>query len=264
LSLTTLIRDRSMKTVALLGLAMGLVACGSANAQPSLIADAASRSAQAGTARVSITLQDIHEAKTDTVKPFSAAGEIDFSNGLTDLTSPGGFETISSQGSVYTSIPPEVRRRLKLRPRWVLMTDATGDDVSTIGAGVLGTASPADPRAVLGALRQISGSVREFGVVQIRGVKTREFSATVDASKLRASVASAAGAAFEPTRVKIYVGVDGYVRRVSMDVPVPEAEPFELTVDFYDFGANFTPRLPSGADVMLTKDLARLLSSQPN
>jgi hypothetical protein len=141
--------------------------------------------------------------------------------------------------------------------------------------GQIQSFSDSDPRRTLDYLRVVSGEIRTVGQERVRGVATTHYRAAVDLRKYpdvvpdeqRELVRKATEKLVEQLGVgampvDVWVDGDGLVRRVALELDagaagsVPVAT--TMTMDLYDYGTPVHVALPAASEV---SDLAALLPS---
>jgi hypothetical protein len=122
-----------------------------------------------------------------------------------------------------------------------------------------------DPRDVLEALRGLSGDIETVGSEELRGVETTHYRALVDPAQLvRDATATNADAASIVDRLSqtgvaevpldIWIDGNGLVRKLALDVDVPEATSGQggsvsLAFELWDYGERVAIDVPPAAQV---------------
>lgn len=117
-----------------------------------------------------------------------------------------------------------------------------------------------DPAQMLEYLRATS-ELEELGTARIRGVETTHYAARVQLAKVAERISpqakrqveraleEAGSRGIEEIPVDVWVGDDGYVRRLAMDWSV-NGSGIVMTMDLFDFGADVDVQLPPASDVL--------------
>lgn len=184
---------------------------------------------------------------------------------LPDFDDPAGWKVeIVQDGDVGYLRLPAIDGQLPEGKTWVRSTagdvEAAGFDFKELDAFTRN-----DPRDVLGALRGLSGGVETAGSEELRGVETTHYRALLDPAELvREATATNADAASVLVRLSqtgvaevpldVWVDGDGLVRKLALDVDVPEATSGQegsvsLAFELWDYGEAVEIDLPPAAQV---------------
>jgi hypothetical protein len=257
--------------LALLTVTGGLTACGvSGTIDP--VASAATKTQQAGGARMSITLQV--QAVTGRSYEITAHGEFDQQEADMTVDLSNLFQTAAANGSaagvelrylienddpvVYMGMP-FLAGKLPGGKSWIrvdLEKAATGLGVDYNQLLGQSNQNPAD---VLGMLRA-TGQVTEVGPETVNGVATTDYKGTVDLAKALELHGIAADAAqklidtsgMSEVPVEVWVGDGGLVRRLQVTTYTrTDEQTFAsvLTIDISDFGTVVSVSAPPSDQV---------------
>jgi hypothetical protein len=233
-----------------------LAGCAGSASPRNAVARAADRTADAGTARMTI---DVDEGGGSTAR---LAGALDYRADavrltveryeLRDANDLGGeltdFEVIVVDGWSYT-------RGLPFEPvakgQWV-KSEAEGaeDAEDRLGQTVL-----FGPDRLLDYLRATSDDVREVGREDVRGTPTQHYRAVVDLERV---LEGAPAESREELRseleektlpIDVWIDDDGLARRVRL-VDHDDEDSATVTVEFYDFGADADIEAPPADQVV--------------
>jgi hypothetical protein len=217
-------------------------------------------------------------------------GAIDFANGDSRLTMrfggaaasllPGGIEERSVGHVVYVELPG-----LTGAAHWV-----------AVDAGKLGSSSSAvpglgesDPTQFLASLETVSDRVDKVGTEIVRGVETTHYRATLDLRKaidqagvpqsLRDAEQQFLGSNGDQTPsipVDVWIGADGYVRRISLDLDLGAfgapgiggsgagSPAVIVSIDLYDFGTPVDVQAPPADQISRLSDFGLNGSGPPS
>jgi hypothetical protein len=221
------------RALALLLLALPLVACSGTRAVTSLdpLARAADRTTSAPGAHFAITG---HVVTAGRRVSFAGSGELG-DHGRTvhlRLSAPmagkvAGVEVVESEGSIYLRGGPVAQLA---GGKWLRVKgDPSGLDLAR-----------EDPSRLLQDLERTS-KITRIGTDSVRGEPTTHFRARIQRQGLR------------NTPIDVWIGGDGLVRRIALDVKRPEGA-LAASVELFDFG-NVSITVPDDADTM---DLGQL------
>lgn len=113
----------------------------------------------------------------------------------------------------------------------------------------LNTLLSQDPTQLLTALQSLKGATR-VGSEQVDGVSTTQYRARIDLSKLPAAPAGSSGV---PSVYDAWVGGDGYVHRVRVQIATgsgAKKSAITLTADLSDFGESVKVAVPPAAQTL--------------
>lgn len=144
---------------------------------------------------------------------------------------------------------------------WLSVTpEDLGLASEALGAGAFGPAS--NPAQMLETLRGISDELEEVGAEKVRGADTIHYRAVVDLEQavaeipeaLRPQLEAQLGGLAGTLPMDVWLGTDGLVRRLSMDMTELLAqasaesgvsmEAGSLVMDFFDYGADVEVEIP--------------------
>jgi hypothetical protein len=245
-------------------------ACSQASAQER-IALAATKTQDAGTARMAMKMDMLGGAQDVSV---TAEGVADFASqkvamtmdlgALGEQAGMGKMEMVSEGTTVYMKFPNH--KQLGLPTAWLKM------DLEKM-AGLEGMESLSqmnnDPSQSLEMLRGVSDEIEEVGTEDVRGTSTTHYKADINVDKALAEMPEEARASFK--RVYADLGVqtlpaelwlddEGLLRRQKVTVDMSKAKgaaaagpqaPTEMVMDieFYDFGAEVDAEPPPASEV---------------
>jgi hypothetical protein len=294
---------RTWARAAVLAASVAVVAgCGGQSSTPGAAPGSApTRPAASGSKIVLASVQTTAAAKSAHVsmsvsatglgsQAFSLTGDgaIDFANGDSQLTMkfggaastllPGGIEERSVDHLVYVQLPG-----LTGASRWV-----------AVDAGKLGSSSSSvpglgesDPTQFLASLETVSDRVDKVGTEVVRGVDTTHYRATLDLRKaidqadvpqsLRDAEKQFLGSNGDQAPsipVDVWIGADGYVRRISLDLDLGalgapgiggsgSAPAVIVSIDLYDFGVPVDVQAPPADQISQLPDLGLNRSGTP-
>lgn len=255
-----------------------------------VLADAASKTTEAGSARIAFTgttragvPQTIEIRGEGVVDNAERVGRLEFDFGSLASTLPEGSGVdaddltgeIFFEGFVFYMRFPVLSRLLEGDKEWIKfdveeLGKAQGIDVSQFTQF-----GQADPSQALQYLRAVSGEVEEKGREDVRGVATTRYEAQVDLRKfpdvlpeeqreqakksIDALIEQLGGEAELP--MEVWVDDDGLIRRQRFEFGFePEGGTefsFRYDIELYDFGVKVDAKPPPEED---TADLGELLS----
>jgi len=257
----------------------------------SAIAAAATKTAAAGTAKVSFTASVQAPSAGSKSLGFSGRGALDYKNRRGELTydigqllgaaglsgGNGTADVIIDNLVVYMKFPL-LTQQIPGGKEWIKLDLVKLGQAQGFNLGSLAQLSQSDPTQALLYLRAASSGVQVVGKEPVRGVETTHYRVKVDLTKvpdtappaqraqLRESIQNLVkqtGTRFVPTEV--WIDGNGLVRRerVTYAAAVPQgtsggtqSAKTTVTMDFYDFGSPVTVTPPPASDVT---DLAALL-----
>ena len=260
------------RTILLAALYLALAACGSSATPLEQVAATAERTAEAGTARLSLesTLRGVTGSQGLTSR---GEGVVDFGarRGRLTLELPaemgtgGGLELVYEGTVVYLRSSPA---GAGVGTEWVsLDLGRLGQDLSGTDIGQFAQIGSNDPSNTLALLEGTAEGVEELGSEEVRGEETARYRAKVDLRK----AADRAGAvrdrrqfedfldrfASETIPVEVWIDGEGRTRRLRIDQPVPQAPGRSIapdagvvsTIELYDFGVEEPIEAPSPGEV---------------
>lgn len=267
----------AVSLLALAALAAVLVGCG-ATVDP--VAKAATNTAKAPSLRYALRVRLALPGATSPVTMTANGGydsetsRLSMSMDLSGIAAaPGaagrlGRLQIVEDGTVLYMSAPFLSDRLPGGKSWARLDLARAAKASGIDLSSL-TAGQGDPRDSLAQLRSV-GSVVKIGPATVRGVGATRYSVLVDLRKALARLSganrdtfgrwidqlAATGHRYVPEDV--WVGADGYVRRVQAELPTISGTvgSVSVTMDFFDFGAPLQIDVPPAAAVADLGDVA--------
>jgi hypothetical protein len=276
------------RALALLPLALLLVAapgCGSSDALDlDPVASAASKTSEAGSSRVSV--QTTMNAAGEKMS-FSGEGIFAYDEVLGSMTMdmssllPGegdGTMEIRMLGSTMYMRMPEAflgEAGLPEGKRWISFD--LGEALDAAGMGALDPSElQQDPTQMLRLLRASSSEVKERGKVEVRGVETTRYTATLDLTKAVNATADDLGLSDQQREelgkaakqlkqqagvgkipMEVFVDADGLLRRMLMKMSLAvegERVSMEMLSDYYDFGVEVDVEAPPAAEVFDVSD----------
>jgi hypothetical protein len=258
---------------ALLLVAAGCGGGGGKSVQPSgsvgqnPIAQAASNTSRAGSVKLDFGISG---------KGVKGGGRGVFDTGTTGsgrlsmtVEGTGGATTVDTivDGTVLYIRSPVFQQVLPAGKEWVRLDLAQLAKQQGVDLGSLVDSNPT-PNGALAYLRGSTGKVRDLGKEKVRGVETTHYRATID---LEQAARQAKGSTRESIRrvidvagvknlpVDVWVGEDGYVRKVTYAQHSGKNQSAKITMELYDFGAPVTIAPPPATAAI---DFQKLLGSQ--
>jgi hypothetical protein len=231
------------------------------------IAQAASNTSRAGSVKVDFELAG---------KGVSGGGRGVFDTGTSgsgrlsmSLEGTGGTTTVDTivEGKVLYLRSAVFRQLLPPGKEWVLVDLARLAKQSGVDVGSLIDSNPT-PNGALAYLRGATGNVQDLGRQKVRGVQTTHYRTSID---LEQSARRAKGSARQSIRrvidvagvkklpVDVWVGDDGYVRKVTYRQHSSRNQSAKITMELYDFGTPVTITPPPAAAVI---DFQKLVGPQ--
>lgn len=269
---------RGLKQV--LAVLLLLAACAAGKSPAERVVGAPAATVAEGTARITQRLVLTPPAGTDATEVvITGKGAIDFARQRGNITTTVNGESVEGvfAGTAVYQRLPDLAPAGRGREWFKLDLDSVGADLGVEGLGNLIQSQSTDPTASLQYLRGATVPVEKIGNERIRGVDTTWYGSTVDLRK--AAEAAPDGAAktirqfievfgIREVPVEVWVDREGRARRVLQKVDYPEAtaggrfppgtlpDAVEITMEYYDFGAPVTVRIPPADEVA---DLAETL-----
>jgi hypothetical protein len=275
--------------LAVLGAASLLASgCGGAQAELDLLASAAERTEDAGSARFELALGTTMGGRA---AEATATGAFDNASRRATMSmdlggfaqafgeAPGGADALRLDmvldGTVAYMRFPLLTGMLPGSKPWLRLDLVELSKREGFDLGQIQSFSDSDPRRTLDYLRVVSGEIRTVGQERVRGVATTHYRAAIDLRKYpevvpdeqRELVRKATEKLVEQlgvgaVPVDVWVDGDGLVRRVALEFDTGSAVGAPLattmTMDLYDYGAPVEVALPAASEVT---DLATLLPS---
>lgn len=244
---------------------LAVAGCGGGAAALDPVAQAADRTSERGTSRMSMTLQ-MTDPSLQRPVGLRAEGvvdqqqgevrlELDFSDigRATGVSGDFSGEEIVLENRYGYLRMPYITDELPAGKEWVRF-----DFGRDAGAGILGT----DPTNSLAALRASSGRVEELGREMVRGDETTHYRAYLDAEKvaarlpkaLRAKALRALRRKGDDHAVDVWIDDGGLVRRVADR----DADGTETTIEFWDFGVAVDVEAPPAEKVVDSSEVEGL------
>lgn len=264
---------RRTAVLLLLVLASLPLACGEGDAlsPEAAVAEAATKTADAGSARV-----DIDAGLNSSAGSFTMTGEGEFAGDRGRMTFDvvaGGqrisMEMVFDQLIIYMRFPSGLGVDLPGDKSWVKMDlEALGKEEG-IDFSQFTQFGQSDPTQTLRYLRGASGDFEKVGEEEIRDVATTHYRGTVDLRKAADQLPESAresivrlvelvGKSTFP--FDVWVDDEGLARRIKYEQPIPDANgqnaTMAMTMDFYDFGAEVDVEPPADDEVV---DLQKLM-----
>ena len=267
-----------------------LAGCGGDDDASNVLVDAASKTTDAGSARIAFTAssqagvpQTIEIRGDGVVDNAKRIGRLEFDFGSLASTLPPGSGIQADdlngemvfEGFVFYMRFPVLARLLEGGKEWVKfdaeeLGKAQGVDISQFTQF-----GQADPSQALQYLRAVSGEVEDKGREDVRGVATTRYEAKVDLRKVpdvlpedqRESAEKSIDALIDQLGgeselpMEVWVDDDGLIRRQRFDFSFePEGGTefsFRYDIELYDFGVKVDVSPPPQED---TADLSELIS----
>jgi hypothetical protein len=243
-----------------------------AGSAQSLIAAAGTKTADAGSARVSF------KASFDGPTSGSMTGEGVFAERqghLTlDMSGLGGAGGVLPDGKIelifdklvyYMKLPGASGLPLPPGKEWFKIDLQQLGETHSLNLGQLAQLDQSDPSQALDLLRGASSGFHKVGSEEVRGVPTTHYEGTVDLTKVAEDappdiaeqyrkLAQLAPSTEVP--LEAWVDEDGLVRRIRLEQSLGENATMTMEEEFYDFGADVDVAPPPDDQVV---DLTGLL-----
>jgi hypothetical protein len=242
--------------------------------EPSVLADAAAKTAEAGTARVATAVRVVELGGQ---QRFSGQGRFDFARRAGRMTlqliegEAAGFGQATAvfvDTTVYYQLPPGA---LAGGARWIQLELQNVADASGLDFGPLVQGSQADPTQYLLWLAALGQGVTKIGEEDVRGVPTSRYRAAVDLKLLEQQAPpgkEAEWAAYVQTLrdrlglefipVEVWIDEDGLVRRLNHEYGFStEGTTATVTTELFDFGIPVNVQAPSPDQVVTLNDVIR-------
>ena len=277
--------------------AVTVAACGGGDevSPDAAVADAATKTTDAGSSRVAFTASmDLPAAVSQETLEFSGEGVMNYkarqgrlTYDLSGLLEAAGQETANAEAEiifddlvVYMKFDLLTQSLPGGKP-WVKIDLNEVAKQQGVNLGQLSQIAQSDPSQALSWLKAVSGNVRDVGEEEVRGVETTHYRLRVDLEKVadrapaatRADVRASIENLIEQTGrstipMDVWVDQDGLLRRQRFELAfkVPggasgERQEAKMTtrIDLFDFGVDAEVELPQPDQV---NDLAKLLRAQ--
>jgi hypothetical protein len=269
---------RALVLTALTAFAALGAGCGASEISPeAAVAEAATKTSDAGTSRVSfsgtLNFPDIEPVgfSGDGVFVYkSLTGR--FTYDLSELPEAAGLpnsegwigEVIMADDRFFMRLPALTRDLPEAKP-WIEIEIKTESGLTPSELAGIGGAN--DPARLLQFLQGASGEVNTVGEEQVRGVDTTRYRATVELARViekapedaRTSLReqlerreqAGLGTTFD---MEVWIDEDGLARRIRQADPEGD-----ITMDLYDFGIDVDVEPPPSDQVMTEEELDRLI-----
>ena len=247
----------------------------------SFVSAAAERSLAAKSVKVTMTLMGTPVAEAPAA---TGSGVIDLAHNRSRLSMnvPSSVgrgaqqdTVIYDNGTIYSSIPADFRKQIGTKAKWTKLILPAGAADSAIFGGA-NFASLVDPKALLNSLRDVSKSVTVVGHPVIRGIKTTEYSASLDVSKAFPAndepspsptgsndTGFAQNDAMLPraATATVFIGNDGLVYRIGEEMSLATLK-LSGVIDFSDYGLPVDIKIPPASEVIDEKQMADLFEKK--
>ncbi len=179
---------------------------------------------------------------------------------------PTTVDTIEA-GTVLYIRSPVFGQALPPGKEWVRLDLASLAKQQGVNLGSLVDSNPT-PNGALAYLRGSTGEVQDLGKEKVRGTETTHYRATIDlqqsARRAKGSTRASIRRVIDVAGVKklpvdVWVGDDGYVRKVVYRQHAGKNQSAKITMELYDFGSPVTITPPRAATVI---DFQELLGPQ--
>lgn len=253
------------------------------------VAEAATKTEEAGSSRVSFSMESSGAGLPGTIA-VSGEGVFDYESQTGRLTYDmgdlfggveGDFEIVSRGLVLYIKFPEAANVPLPRGKEWIEVDLNEAGKQQGFNLAQLSQLNQGDPTQVLRYLRGASDEIEKVGEEDVRGAETTHYRATVDLKKsveasldripadqrdaVRESVdrvIALTGTGSMP--VEVWIDGKGLARRFSMawDMKVPERSDrmqLEMTMEFYDFGVEVDAQAPPQEQ---TVDLLELVAAE--
>jgi hypothetical protein len=234
---------------------------------------------EAGSGRMEMTMSMTFEGQTIELNATGA-----FAGTQAQIEMDFGAMLEALEGAAGEEAPPGFDEPMQIvvdgatmYMRWPFLSMmAGGTEWMSVSAEEMGLASDSlgtgwaatnNPAQMLEMLRGISsGDIEELGDEEIRGTDTTGYAVTIDLAKAAEQMPDDFRAAFEQSLedlsvttmpMDVWLGDDGLVRRISLDAMemltdtagAAELESGQLTMDFFDYGADVEIAIPDASEV---------------
>jgi hypothetical protein len=248
-----------------------------ATADPAVIADAAGKTAEQGSARIATNVRIATPGVGQ--DRFSGEGAFDFQRRAGQMTlqliegqgagtAAGESKAIFVDSTIYYQLQPGV---LGGNRRWLKLELQNVADASGVDFGPLVQGSQADPSQYLLWLRALGPGVTKIGEEEVRGVPTDRYRAAVDLKLLESqappgkeaewsayvqALRDRLGLEFIP--VEVWIDNDGLVRRLYHEYGFSaEGTMSAVTTELFDFGVDVNAKAPPAGQVAALEDFIR-------
>jgi hypothetical protein len=263
--------------------ALGLAGCGSeevaeAVSPQAAVAEAATKTADAGSARFSFT---------GTVNgvaggPVTVGGEGEYTGRQARLTfdmsdlgaATGGafggeMELVMDGLVINMKLPSQITSALPGGKEWIRFDLAAAGEELGVDFEELMRLQQTDPAQALKYLLGASDDFERVGSQQVRGVETTHYRGTVDLRKALEQIPADSGDELERVLelvgdpkmpFEVWIDDDGLARRMKYEQPLPAGQGGEdatmaLTMEMYDFGADVDVEPPPDDEVIDLQEL---------
>lgn len=189
--------------------------------------------------------------------------------GVPDFDDPGGWkiDTIRDDKVTYFRFPA-IADQLPAGTSWVRVEDGQTANAGGFELGEFEQFTEANPQELLELLESVAGEVETLGTETLKGVETTHYRASLDAASLEGSVPAeerddfraftdelVARTGVGEIPVDVWLGGDGLVRRLRLDVAATESGASEpsrvvVTYELWDYGEDVDIDVPRAAEVV--------------
>jgi hypothetical protein len=263
---------RTRLVLLMLVLAALPLACGGGETSPeAAVAEAATKTEEAGSARIVFT-----GGLTGSEGSFTIVGRGEFANQrgrmTVDLFGAGGdsasMQMIFDGLVIYMKFPPGLGAELLGGKSWVKMDLEALGKQQGIDLGELTQFGQTNPTQSLRFLQGASDDFEELGEEEVRGVGTTHYRGTVDLRKAAEQISESARSTAErlielmgvsKLPFEVWIDDEDLTRRIKYEQPLPAAAgqdaSMTLTMDFFDFGVAVDVEPPPAGDVVDLQEL---------
>jgi hypothetical protein len=242
-------------------------------ADPAVVAEAARKTAELGSARVATTVEVTGPG--DVQQTLAGEGAFDFERRAGELSLvPGGGSPFSEATVVFVDSTVFYRLPAGALPggkRWLRLDLQSVADAASLDFGPVLQGNQADPMRSLLWLTALGPELTEVGEEEVRGAATTHYRAVVDLRRLREQAPSGEEAEWgayvdmlgerlgvEAIPVEVWVDGDGLIRRLRHELAFTvEGTSTAVTTELFDFGVAVDARAPSPGQVAAVGDLIR-------
>jgi hypothetical protein len=249
-----------------------------ARIDPELLANAASATTRAGSARMTMHMQmsgpqGSFNATAHGVMNFTKPrlAEIDMVMNAPNIATPITMTERMVGTTMYMRMPFLTAADPKIKP-WVKLDLTAMGKAAGLNLGALINSSTNDPSSMMAYLRGASGTVQNLGRETVDGVSTTHYRATVQYAKMVAGMKNTDPAAAQAIQqvmdktgmrsepVDVWIDGSGLMREERLDVQIPNtSSSMTMIMDLSDFGVPVHVSAPPASQ---TSDLLKLLRSQ--
>jgi hypothetical protein len=233
------------------------------------VANAATKTQQAGAAKIQMSLSlsspQLQGGRTVDVQ---GTGVIDGTNSEFnfDVGSLGSVQEIMLQQNgdyvLYLQMP-QLSAQLPAGKHWIQLDVSKLGKASGLDLSKLMSGSQFQPSDILSLLKDEGATVRNLGSATVDGTATTHYRVTIDTAKaLQAkgltSPLLAAAASTLPASIpaNVWIGKDGLVRRVQLDLAAAQGR-MAMTMNLSDYGTDVPVAAPPSSDVFDATQLAQ-------